>query len=378
MGSDVSAHVLGIRSTAPYRQQPAAPPNRSPERETEGAGDRPMAAPDQPPRPGKPPLPWRARLLLRAVSTLHAASLRRDGTVNRFLLSLFDRDAPPTPAPVAGVASTDHSVSDHLRVRLFTPTTSSKQLPVLVYFHGGGFVFGSAASAPYDSLCRRLASSIPALVASVDYRLAPEHRFPAPYDDGEAAVRWVLAGAGGALPSAPAAVFVAGDSAGGNVAHHVAARLPNSVAGLVALQPFFGGEARTGSELRLGHTPFGAPERLVWLWRAFLPPGATRDHAAANVPAALQRDAGRWRAFPPTLVCVGGWDVHQDRQRAYADALRAAGAQEVAVAEYPDAIHAFYLLDDLADSEKLVGDVAEFVNRCAGQYKKRAVDQTKD
>lgn len=321
-----------------------------------------------------------------AASAVHAASLRRDGTVNRFLLSLFDRDAPPTPAPVAGVASTDHSVSDHLRVRLFTPTAAGEdggkreQLPVVVYFHGGGFVFGSAASAPYDELCRRLASSVPALVASVDYRLAPEHRFPAPYDDGEAALQWVLAGAGGALSSAPAAaVFVAGDSAGGNVAHHVAARLPGRVAGLLAVQPFFGGEAATGSELRLRDAPFGAPARLTWLWRAFLPPGATRDHEAANVPAAIQRGAGagdeRWRAFPPTLVCVGGWDVHQDRQRAYADALRAAGAGEVTVAEYPDAIHGFYLFDDLPDSKRFVSDVAAFVNR---RVRERALDRGKE
>ncbi|CAD6223142.1 unnamed protein product [Miscanthus lutarioriparius] len=317
-----------------------------------------MAAPDPPPRPGKPPLPWRARLLVGAASALHAASLRRDGTVNRFLLSLFDRAAPPTPtAPFGGVASTDHAITDHLRARLFVPEIpcgGGKGLPVVVYFHGGGFVFHSAASAQIDKLCRRLASAIPAVIASVDYRLAPEHRFPAPYDDGEAALRWVLAGAGGALPS-PAAVFVAGDSAGGNVAHHVAARLPDAVAGLVAVQPFFGGEAPTESELRLSATPrSGAPSG----WR----------------------DAGadRWRAFPPTLVCVGGWDVHQDRQRAYADALRAAGAEEVTVAEYPDAIHAFYILDDLANSKKFVGDVAEFVNRHAQQRKKRALDHAKD
>ncbi|EER97518.1 hypothetical protein BDA96_02G387700 [Sorghum bicolor] len=342
-----------------------------------------MAAPDPPPRPGKPPLPWRARLLVGAASTLHAASLRRDGTVNRFLLSLFDRTAALTPtAPVGGVASTDHAVSDHLHTRIFVPEIpggGGKELPVVVYFHGGGFVFHSAASAQFDELCRRLASAIPAVIASVDYRLAPEHRFPAQYDDGEAALRWVLAGAGGALPSPPAAaVFVAGDSAGGNVAHHVAARLPDAVAGLVAVQPFFSGEAPTESELRLRDAPFGGPERLAWLWRAFLPPGATRDHEAANVPAAIRRDAGagddRWRTFPPTLVCVGGWDVHQDRQRAYADALRAAGAEEVTVAEYPDAIHAFYILDDLADSKKFVGDVAEFVNRHTSQRKKRALD----
>ncbi|XP_048560681.1 probable carboxylesterase 18 [Triticum urartu] len=334
-----------------------------------------MASSDSPP-PGKPPLPWRVRLLVGAASFLHSASLRADGTVNRSLLSLFERTVPPSSAPdAAGVSSTDHAVSSHLRVRLFVPAPaasgSQSQLPVVVYFHGGGFVFHSVATAQFDALCRRLAASIPAVVASVDYRLAPEHRAPSAYDDGEAALRWALAGAGGALPSPPTAVFVAGDSAGGNVAHHVAARLQGSVAGLVLLQPFFGGEAATASEQRLRHAPFGAPERLAWLWRAFLPPGATRDHESANVPAAIQRDgaaAGRWRAFPPTLVCVGGWDVHQDRQRAYAHALRAAGAEEVRVAEFPDAIHAFYVFDGFPDSQRLLADVAEFVNRRAAEH----------
>uniref|UniRef100_A0ACD5YRM6 Uncharacterized protein n=1 Tax=Avena sativa TaxID=4498 RepID=A0ACD5YRM6_AVESA len=323
-----------------------------------------------PPPPGKPPLSWRTRLLVGAVSILHSASLRADGTANRFLLSLFDRTVPPILAPdVAGVSSSDHTVSEHLRVRLFFPAASegsSSQLPVVVYFHGGGFVFHSAATAQFDALCRRLASSIPAVVASVDYRLAPEHRCPAAYDDGEAALRWALAGAGGALPCPPAAVFVVGDSAGGNVAHHVAARLRGSVAGLVLLQPFFGGEAPTASERRLRDAPFGAPERLAWLWRAFLPPGATRDHEAADVPAAVRRGGEReWRAFPPTLVCVGGWDAHQDRQREYADALRAAGAEETTVVEFPDAIHAFYVFEDHADGKRLLSDVAEFVNRLA-------------
>ncbi|KAL6656932.1 hypothetical protein ACP70R_004712 [Stipagrostis hirtigluma subsp. patula] len=345
-----------------------------------------MAASEQQPPPprGKPHMPWRVRLLAGAVSTLHAACLRGDGTVNRFLLSLFDRPAPPTPRPVDGVASSDHAVSDHLRVRLFAPKAAgddngkSKELPVVVYFHGGGFVFHSAATAQFDALCRRLALAIPAAVVSVNYRLAPEHRFPAPYDDGEAALRWALAGAGGALPSPPAAVFVAGDSAGGNIAHHVAARAQGAVAGLVAVQPFFGGEAPTASELRLRDAPFGAPERTAWLWRAFLPPGATRDHDAANVPAALQRDAdaetgaGPRRAFPPTVVFVGGWDAHQDRQRAYAAALRASGAEEVRVAEYPDAIHGFYIFEKLADSKRLTADVAEFVNRRTEDVKKRA------
>ncbi|KAK1678924.1 hypothetical protein QYE76_039772 [Lolium multiflorum] len=334
-----------------------------------------MASSDPPqpaPAPATPPLPWRARLLLSAVSILHSAALRADGTANRFLLSLFDRTVPPSLAPdAAGVSSSDHAVTDHLRVRLFfpPPADGGTQLPVVVYFHGGGFVFHSAATAQFDALCRRLAASIPAVVASVDYRLAPEHRFPAAYDDGEAALRWTLAGAGGALPCPPAAVFVAGDSAGGNVAHHVAARMQRRVAGLVLLQPFFGGEAPTASELRLRDAPFGEPGRMAWVWRAFLPPGATRDHEAANVPAAIRRGGDQeWRAFPPTLVCVGGWDVHQDRQREYADALRAAGAEEAAVVEFTDAIHAFYVFEDHADGERLLRDVAEFVNRRAAEH----------
>ena len=105
-------------------------------------------------------------------------------------------------------------------------------------------------------------------------------------------------------------------------------------------------------------------------------PGATRDHEGANVPDAIRRDAdagdGRWRVFPPAVVCVGGWDAHQDRQRAYA------GAEDVAVVEYPDAIPAFYLFGELADSRKLVADVAEFVNRRAEQLEKRALDQARD
>ncbi|KAK3125644.1 hypothetical protein QOZ80_7BG0607870 [Eleusine coracana subsp. coracana] len=339
-----------------------------------------MSSPDPPPPQvgEKPPLPWRARLLLRGVTVLHAAALRRDGTVNRLLLSLFDRTVPPTASsPVDGVASSDHAVSDHLRVRLFTPTDSKgkeeEELPVVVYFHGGGFAFHSAASSRFDALCRRLASAVPATVASVDYHLAPEHRFPAAYDDGDAALRWVLAG--GVLRSPPPAVFVAGDSAGGNVAHHVAARAPGAVAGVVAIQPFFGGEAPTASELRLCGAPFGAPERVAWLWRAFLPPGVTRDHDAANVPAAIAR-RGRLRAgesWPPTMVCVGGWDPHQDRQRAYADALRGAGAR-VEVREYADAVHAFYLFEELGESKRLLVDVAEFVNRRTEELKKERAE----
>lgn len=338
---------------------------------------------DPAPPPGKPPLPWRTRLLVSAVSILHSASLRDDGTVNRSLLSLFDRTVPPNPVPdPAGVSSSDHAVSDHLRVRLFLPSAadagdgSQLPLPLVVYFHGGGFVFHSAASAHFDALCRRLAASIPAAVASVDYRLAPEHKHPAAYDDGEAALRWAMAGAGGALPtSSSSPVFLAGDSAGGNIAHHVAHRWTSDaepdpvvfrLAGIILLQPYFGGEERTAAELSLeGVAPVVNMRRSDWSWKAFLPVGADRNHPAAHVTGEAAPEPELGENFPPAMVAVGGLDPLQDWQRRYAAMLRRKG-KAVRVVEFPEAIHAFYCFPELPDSGKLVEDVKAFIDRNGG------------
>ncbi|URD82995.1 alpha/beta hydrolase fold [Musa troglodytarum] len=291
----------------------------------------------------RPPLPLKTRLIIAAITSATDASRRRDGTVNRWLFNLFDRRTPPNPNPVDGVATADHTVdpSRHLWFRLFSPASpASGHLPVIVYFHGGGFAFHSAASGPYDAFCRRLARRVPALVASVEYRLAPEHR-----------------------------VFLAGDSAGGNIAHHVARRARRealgraNVAGLVAIQPFFGGKVASPSEERLDGMPFGKLERFEWMWRSFMPVGADRDHEAANVfgPGSAAADDFE-EGFPATMVCVGGWDALQDRQRWYCEGLKRNGV-DVRVAEYPDAIHAFYVFPELPDAHKLVDDIADFVHR---------------
>ena len=106
---------------------------------------------------------------------------------------------------------------------------------------------------------------------------------------------------------------------------------------MVLMLPFFNGEAPTVSEheRRLRDAPFGAPERLSWLWHVFRPPDAMQNHEAADMPAEIRRGRdGEWSAFPPTLVCVGRWNMHQDKQRAYADALRATVVVDTHVAEF--------------------------------------------
>lgn len=128
---------------------------------------------------------------------------------------LYVRLYLPLPDTVAAAASPPPNVND-----------SKTKLPVLVYFHGGGFIVGSFASPEFHAACARLAAALPAVVLSADYRLAPEHRLPAALEDADTLFSW-LGGQQADPWLADAAdlgrVFVSGDSAGANIAHHAAA-----------------------------------------------------------------------------------------------------------------------------------------------------------
>ncbi|CAN6362687.1 unnamed protein product [Urochloa humidicola] len=345
--------------------------------------------PTPPARKPKPPMSRLMRLSLKVVDRVADATRRADGTLNRRALSLLDPRVPAVSSPCRGVSSRDLVLdpATRLRARLFLPSSakpskpaisSSSALPVIVFFHGGGFAFLSAASPAYDAACRRIARYANAAVLSVDYRRAPEHKFPAPYDDGLAALRFLDDPANhhhlaaGAARLDASRCYLAGDSAGGNIAHHVARRYAASsfrnvrLAGLIAIQPFFGGEERTPAELRLGGAaPIVSVDRADWMWRAFLPPGAGRDHEAANFAHPAAAEGIDSPSFPPVLLAVGGFDPLQDWQRRYGEMLRARG-KEVRVVEYPDAIHAFYLFPGFDDARDFIIRIAEFVAKSAG------------
>ena len=132
------------------------------------------------------------------------------------------------------------------------------------------------------------------------------------------------------------------------------------VIGLVALQPFFGGEERTESENKLDGAPVINMERTDWFWKAFLPAGSNRDHATANVFGPNSVDGSRVN-FPATIVFVGGFDPLQDWQKKYYEGLHKAG-KEANLIEYENAFHSFYAFPELPEYSSMIKEVRDFMH----------------
>lgn len=306
---------------------------------------------------------------------------RSDGTFNRDLAEFLDRKVPANTIPVDGVFSFDHvdratgllnrvyqpapaSESQWGIVDLENPLHATEIIPVIIFFHGGSFTHSSANSAIYDTFCRRLVAICRAVVVSVNYRRSPEHRYPCAYDDGWAALKWVTtrtwlqSGADSKVH-----VYLAGDSSGGNIAHHVAARAAESgveVLGNILLHPMFGGEARTESEKRLDGKYFVTIQDRDWYWRAYLPEGEDRDHAACNIFGPKGRSLEGLK-FPKSLVVVAGFDLVQDWQLAYVEGLKNSG-QDVKLLYLKQATIGFYFLPNNEHFYTLMEEIKSFVN----------------
>ncbi|KAK4479253.1 hypothetical protein RD792_014764 [Penstemon davidsonii] len=323
-------------------------------------------------------LPLLTRLKFSAMSLARRVYIRRDGTINRRVLSLVDikSSAPATKLiNTTTVISTSDVAVDHSRnlwFRLFIPTTTAKKLPLILYFHGGGFTTFGPDSKPFDDLCSHIAAEIPAVIASVNYRLAPEYRYPCQYDDAFDALKFIDAQNYAVLPANTDlnTCFIAGDSAGGNIAHHTTFRAcKNShefnkvrIKGYLALQPFFGGEERTESELRLINAPVINLERTDWMWRCFLPEGADRNHHSGHVFGGGVEEMIKNVEFPRSLVIIGGYDPLQDWQKKYVEWLKICG-KEVEVIEYPNAFHSVYAFPEVPEYDLLIKDVTNFVQK---------------
>ncbi|XP_044491420.1 gibberellin receptor GID1B-like isoform X2 [Mangifera indica] len=272
---------------------------------------------------------------------------RPDGSFNRDLAEFLERKVAANIIPVDGVYSFDHvdrttgllnrvyqpapkNEAQWGIVELEKPLSTSEIVPVIVFFHGGSFTHSSANSAIYDTFCRRLVSTCHAVVVSVNYRRSPEYRCPCAYDDGWTALKWVTSRTW--LKSGKDSkvyVYLAGDSSGGNIAHHVAVRAAEAepkieVLGNILLHPMFGGEKRTASENKLDGKYFVTIQDRNWYWRAFLPEGEDRDHPACN-PFGPRGKSLEGLKFPKSLVVVAGFDLLQDWQLAYVEGLKEAG-----------------------------------------------------
>ena len=186
--------------------------------------------------------------------------------------------------------------SNDLSVRIFLPrqaldsssSTNKIKLPVIVYFHGGGFILFSVGTSMTHDFCSNIASEFPAVVVSVDYRLAPEHRLPAAHDDAMEALHWIITTHDEWITNYAdlTSCFLMGTSAGGNIVYYAGLRaaaeadnmLPLKIKGLILHSPFFGGLNRTESELRLEnnmHLPLCVNDLM---WELALPIGADRGN----------------------------------------------------------------------------------------------------
>ncbi|KRB52140.1 MAG: alpha/beta hydrolase [Pseudomonadota bacterium] len=225
--------------------------------------------------------------------------------------------------------------------RLYTPAGAPAVTPGLVYFHGGGFAIGDLES--HDGHCRRLASFAGIRVLAVDYRLAPEHPFPAGHDDALASVKWVFDHAA-ELGVDPARIAVGGCSAGGNLAASVSIDLKNDPKRKLAFQlllyPGIWPDVETQSRKDLDG-PILTKAAIAWFDKCL----AVGDHpqaARANIGAKADVTG-----TPPALVVTAGYDPLKDEGRDYAARLNAAGVKATHV-EYADLVHDFYLMGDVS------------------------------
>jgi len=258
------------------------------------------------------------------------------------------------PEPVAAVTErTIPGPETPLTVRVYRPTGAGP-FPVLLFFHGGGWVICTLDT--HDGLCRRLANRGGCLVVSVDYRLAPEHPFPAAVEDCYAATCWVAEHAA-EFEGDGSRLAVAGDSAGGNLAA-VVAQLARDNGGpalrhQLLIYPVTAHCTQgTASYEAFADGYFLSREDMIWFWRHYAP-GYDREIDWRAAPLGARSLAG----LPPATIVTAEYDPLRDEAELYAERLRADGVP-VTLLRYDGMIHAFMTLVGAIDRGRLAADEA--------------------
>ncbi|CAL9051311.1 unnamed protein product [Musa banksii] len=378
-------------------------------------------------------------LLKHKLQLLHQAAI--EGATSPFgITSRPDESAVPANPSFGpdGVATKDIHVDPltSLSLRLFLPDSSldraprdnggayggylpsvadarrrsagPRKLPVVLQFHGGGFVSGSNTSAANDFFCRRVAKLLDVIVIAVGYRLAPESRYPAAFEDGLKVLYWLgkqanlagciksmgraKGGGGGDISKSqiadslgassvepwlaahgdPSRCVLLGVSCGANIADFVARKAveagklaePVKVVAQVLMYPFFTGSAPTRSEIKLANSYFYDKALSLLAWKLFLPEEEfSLDHPAAN--PVVSGWGPPLKCMPPTLTVVAEHDWMRDRAIAYSEALRKVNV-DAPVLEYKDAVHEFATLDMLLRTPQALAcadDIAIWVKK---------------
>lgn len=266
--------------------------------------------------------------------------------------------SPALVGPVVSVASSRQlsvaGTDSHPGVPVRISVPVNPQPGALVYLHGGGWVIGTLDT--FDNVCRSLANRTRMTVVAVDYRLAPEHPYPAALEDIESVLHWIgRGGAGEFAQTGP--LVVAGDSAGGNLAASIGLRARGrngrSIDALVLIYPITDATMSTESMNEFGDGLYLTADAMQWYWRCYLQDRmASRDHRASVLHEPLN-------GLPPTLVITAEFDPLRDEGEAFAARLAVAG-NSVALRRFDGMIHGFFrftgLIDAAAEATDVIGE----------------------
>lgn len=294
------------------------------------------------------PLDPQTKALLDLMAALNAPPLSEQTPEQvRVGIKLQRELVPVEPEPVAQVVNrTIPGPAGEIPVRIYTPAGGGP-FPALVFFHGGGWVICDLDT--HDGLCRSLCNGAGCVVVSVDYRLAPEHKFPAAPQDCYAAMQWV-AGHAAEINAIPGKLAIGGDSAGGNLTAVVAQMARDQGSPRLAFQlliypatdfDFDGPSIRENAE---GY--FLTRDDMIWFTNHYL----TSDEDKKN-PLASPLLAADLRGLPPALVITGEYDPLRDEGEAYGKRLKEAGVP-VTLSRYDGVIHGFLSIEPLTDKGK--------------------------
>jgi acetyl esterase len=268
------------------------------------------------------------------------------------------------PAPAMARAD-DHDVpvpGGVIPVRVLVPTQVARG--VIVYFHGGGWVIGSVDE--FDTMARKLAERTSCAVVLVDYRLAPEHRYPTAVDDSYAALEWTAARLTEITGRDDVPLIVAGDSAGGNLAAVMALRARDAGGPRIALQvliyPVTDADFDRPSYVDPENQLILTRDAMVWFWDHYAP-GADRRAE----PDASPLRAGDLAGLPPAVVMTAEYDVLRDEGEAYADRLKDAGVP-VEFKRHAGQMHGFFTFLLLPGSERGFQQVVKAVRACTFRH----------
>lgn len=262
------------------------------------------------------------------------------------------RERHPLPKVGAMEDAIAESAGAHVPVRVYRPLDASAVMPTVVFFHGGGFVLGSVEL--MDDIARKLCRDMRAVVVSVDYRLAPEHPFPAAHHDALTATRWAIRHVA-VLGGDPSRVVLAGESAGANLATSAALSLRGCGVGISAQLLVVPGVDMARDVARIEAKgidfPMLSPSDLRDISRLYM--GSALARAEEFPPSPLR--AADLRGMPAALIAIAGHDPLRDEGIAYARRLEAAGVP-VQLLCFEDMFHPFFGFFEASRSARRAND----------------------